>query len=160
MSSPPLQVWRLVKRNRAETAFDGEGAFRFGGRWNSRGQRVVYASSTLALALLEILVHIDPSRTVPELVAFPIQIPGEMLERGPHSNLDRIGDGLPWSLRDTRQIGDRWATDAKQPVLQVPSALIPIESNYLLNPAHPDFTKCRIGPPETLPIDTRLYHYA
>lgn len=160
MSSPPVQAWRLVKRSRRDTAFDGEGAFRFGGRWNSRGQRVVYASSTLALALLEILVHIDPSRTVPELVALPIGLPGSMVARGPHSALDRIGDGLPWPLKQTRQLGDSWIAAAEHAALQVPSAIIPLESNYLLNPAHPDFVQCRIGEPEPFPFDTRLYHDA
>lgn len=156
MSSPSLQAWRLVKSSRVDTAFDGEGAFRFGGRWNSKGQRVVYASSSLALALLEILVHIDPSRTVPELMAIPIEIPDKMVEHGPHSSLNGIGDGLPWPLKQTRQIGDRWLAGAKQAVLQIPSAIIPLESNLLLNPAHPNFAQCRIGEPEPFPVDTRL----
>lgn len=160
MSSPVRQVWRLVRRSRAATAFDGEGAFRFGGRWNSKGQRAVYASNSLALALLEILVHIDPSRAVPELVAIPIEIPRGMIEQGPHSSLDQIGDGLPWPLKQTRQIGDRWLAGAKQAVLQIPSAIIPLESNFLLHPAHPEFNQCRIGKPEPLPIDTRLYCHA
>lgn len=151
-AAPTVRAWRLVKRSRAATAFNGEGAFRFGGRWNSKGQRVVYASSTLALALLEILVHIDTSRAVPELVAFPIEIPGRMVEHGPHSSLDRLDDGLPWSLKKTRQIGDRWLAGARQAALQVPSAIIPLESNFLLNPVHPDFAQCRIGEPSPLPV--------
>lgn len=151
------QAWRLVKRDRAATAFDGEGAFRFGGRWNSKGQRVVYASSSLALALLEILVHLDPSRTIPELLAIPIDIPKDLVDHGPKSSLDRIGHGLPWPLPQTRQIGDRWIRAAKQAVRQVPSAIIPIESNYLLNPIHPDFARCHVGDPQPLPVDVRLY---
>lgn len=157
MSSPVRQAWRLVRRSRAAAAFDGEGAFRFGGRWNSKGRRAVYASSSLALALLEILVHIDPSRAVPELVAIPIEIPCGMIEQGPHSSLGGLGHGLPWPLKQTRQIGDHWLAGAKRAVLQIPSAIIPIESNYLLHPAHPEFTQCRIGEPEPLPLDTRLY---
>jgi len=155
-----VQVWRLVKRSRMETAFDGEGAFRFGGRWNSKGHRLVYASSTLALALLEILVHIDPSRAIPELLAVPIKMPESMVAQGPYSTLDRIGSGLPWPLKRTRQIGDDWLSAAEQPALKVPSAIVPVENNYLLNPAHPDFARCRIGEPEPLPVDTRLYQYA
>lgn len=157
MSSATLRAWRLVKRSRLDTAFDGEGAFRFGGRWNSKGQRVVYASSSLALALLEILVHIDPSRAIPELMAIPIDIPENQVERGPQSSLDRIGQGLPWPLPQTRRIGDKWIRAAQHTARQVPSAIIPLESNYLLNPTHPDFTRCRIGEPEALPIDLRLY---
>lgn len=160
MSNPSFTAWRLVKRSRVDTAFDGEGAYRYGGRWNSKGQRLVYASSTLSLALLEILVHIDPSKTVPELMAVPIEVPKNLLELGPYSALDKICESLPLSLKQTRQIGDIWATTAKQPVLQVPSAIIPIEHNYLFNPAHPDFSLCRIGEPEPLSLDTRLYQNA
>jgi RES domain-containing protein len=156
-ADPTVRVWRLVKRVRAVSAFDGEGAFRFGGRWNSKGQRVVYASRTLALALLEILVHIDPSRGMPELVAIPIEIPSRLVGHGPHSSQDRINGGLPWPLQETRHIGDRWLAVARQPTLQVPSAIIPLESNILINPAHLDFGKCQIGEPEALPFDPRLY---
>jgi len=153
-----VQAWRLVKKSRLETAFDGEGAFRFGGRWNSRGQRMVYASSSLALALLEILVHIDPTQRVPELVAIPIEIPADRIEEEPHSVLKNLAGGLPWSLSETRRRGDAWLASANQPALLVPSAVIPLEQNFLLNPAHPDFDRCRIGEAEALSLDPRLFH--
>ena len=75
-----LEAWRIVKSKHADTAFSGEGAARFGGRWNSRGVAVVYTSATRSLAALETLVHLNPP------VLFPYQIIGlrfreELLER-------------------------------------------------------------------------------
>ncbi|MGB0743532.1 MAG: RES family NAD+ phosphorylase [Opitutales bacterium] len=154
--SRTVQAWRLVKKERAHTAFDGEGAFRFGGRWNHRGQRVVYASSTLALALLEILVHIDPTGHVPELVAITIEIPVNQIETGPRSSAKSLSEGLPWPLSKTRQTGDAWMRTAKKPVLQVPSAIVQVEQNYLINPEHRDFDKIEIGPAEVFTFDPRL----
>ena len=151
-----VQAWRLVKASRAATAFDGEGAYRFGGRWNSRGVRAVYASSTLALALLEILVHIDPAARVPELVAIPIQIPAAMIERWPHTRLKRLEGSFARPIGDTRRDGNDWIRAARNPALLVPSAIIPIEQNYLLNPEHPDFPKLEIGPAKPFPFDLRL----
>ena len=151
-----VQAWRLVKASRAATAFDGEGAYRFGGRWNSRGVRAVYASGTLALALLEILVHIDPAARVPELVAIPIRLPTSMVGHAPYTPTDRLKDGFAHPIGATRRAGDDWIRAAQNPVLQVPSAIIPVEHNYMLNPEHPDFQKLKIGPAEPFPFDLRL----
>ena len=153
-----IRIWRLVKSKHAATAFEGEGAFRYGGRWNSRGQRVVYASGSLSLAALEVLVHLDPSAHLPGLSAFPIDVPGELLQVEDFSHLDQISGGLPWSLRTTCAWGDAWCTASDRPVLQIPSAIVPNESNFLLNPQHPDFTRLRIGLPETFTLDARLGH--
>jgi RES domain-containing protein len=151
-----VQAWRLVKANRAPTAFEGEGAYRFGGRWNSRGVRAVYASSTLALALLEILVHIDPAGRVPELMAIPIRLPASMIERDPCNCVSQLADGFGWPIGDTRRTGDAWIRAARKPALQLPSAVVPIEHNYLLNPQHPDFHQLKIGPAEPFSLDPRL----
>ena len=154
--SERVQAWRLVKAGRAATAFDGEGAYRFGGRWNSRGVRAVYASGTLALALLEILVHIDPAARVPELVAIPIQIPVSLIERDPRRGNRGLEGGFSVPIGETRRAGDAWIGSAGSPALEVPSAIIPIEHNYLLNPEHPGFAKIEIGPAEIFPFDPRL----
>jgi len=55
-----MRAWRIVRQDHGSAAFDGEGAWRFGGRWNSRGTRTVYTSATLSLAALETLVHLNP----------------------------------------------------------------------------------------------------
>ena len=157
MSTPNgVLLWRLVKARHAETAFDGEGAFRFGGRWNHRGQRVVYASGSLSLAALEILVHLDASSHLPELCAIPISLPPDLLTVKNFSAHDAVSGGLPWGLAQTRAWGDRWCTTGETPALRIPSAIVPRESNYLLNPQHPDFSRLTIGEPELFALDTRL----
>lgn len=65
-------VWRIVREKYAATAFDGEGAYRYGGRWNSQGRRVVYTSATLSLAALEMLVHLQPP-VVFRFAAIPVE---------------------------------------------------------------------------------------
>ena len=151
-----LKLWRLVKSRHVATAFDGEGAFRFGGRWNSRGQRVVYASDTLSLALLEVLVHIDSSGPTPSLSVIPIDVPLKAISYEHFSTLETVSGGLPWSLGQTRAWGDEWNKVGKTAVLSVPSTIVPNESNYLINPSHPSLKELKIGAPQAIDIDPRL----
>lgn len=146
------RAWRIVKETHAKTAFDGEGAWLFGGRWNSRGTRVVYASATRSLAALETLVHLNPPMRV-RFVARSIEFDDHLVE---------VATGLPADWKEepppasTKRIGDRWALEARTAVFEMPSALIPEESNYLLNPAHPDFKRIVLGAPELFSFDPRL----
>lgn len=142
-----MSAWRLVKAPHASAAFEGEGAFRFGGRWNSRGTRVVYASSSLALAALEFLVHLDPAAPVPELTALRIRIPTAVVAAEESAD---GGTRLPLAVSRAR--GDRWAREGKSAVLRVPSVIVPVEDNFLVNPAHPDFTRLRIDLPLPLSL--------
>ncbi len=155
-TSSTIRLWRLVKTEHVASAFDGEGAFRFGGRWNSRGQRVVYASSRLSLASLEILVHIDPAGHLPQLSAFAIDLPVELLQLEDYSTLNQISGGLPWSLGQTRAWGDAWKHSKAMPALQVPSGIVPHEHNYLLNPDHPHFDRLTIAEPQEFSLDARF----
>src|SRR5207249_12186025 len=83
------ELWRVVKRKHASTAFDGKAAQRFGGRWNSPGRRAVYASATKSLAVLEVLVHIDVGGRLPRLVAFTFVVDDELVDRLPAARLPR-----------------------------------------------------------------------
>jgi RES domain-containing protein len=149
-----MQVWRLCKREHAR--FDGEGARRAGGRWNQRGTPMVYASESLALAALEILVHCDPAMLPPDLVAIPADIPEAVrIEPLAEDRLPRDWRQLP-APDALAKIGTAWAQSARSPVLSVPSAVVPRERNYLLNPAHPDFARIRPGKPEAFSLDRRL----
>jgi len=149
-----VTVWRLCKRRHA--ALDGEGARLAGGRWNSRGTAVVYASETLSLAALELLAHCDPALLPDDLVAIPIEIP----EGLPARRIDAAGLPRAWRLspapESLAQLGDAWAKGLGSAVLSVPSALVPGERNFLLNPAHPDFGKIRAGRAEKFALDARL----
>jgi RES domain-containing protein len=147
-------VWRLCKRR--HTAFDGEGARRAGGRWNPRGSAVVYASETLSLAALEMLVHCDPALLPDDLVAIPADVPEAVrVRRVEERDLPRGWRGQP-TPRALQTIGADWLEKRETAVLSVPSALVPRERNVLLNPAHPDFRRIRVGPAEPFSLDPRL----
>jgi RES domain-containing protein len=149
-----LRVWRLCKRVHA--AFDGEGARLVGGRWNPRGTRMVYTSSSLSLAALEILVHCEPALLPADLVAIPADIPPSLaIEPIDEARLPPDWSRLP-APDALAALGGVWLAAARSPVLSVPSAVVPRERNYLLNPAHPDFAKIRRGAAEAFSLDPRL----
>ena len=149
-----MQVWRLCKRRHA--AFDGEGARRVGGRWNRRGSPVVYVSSSLSLAALELLVHADPALLPDDLVAVDADLPAALRRR-------EISEReLPRGWRRTpppealADLGAAWLASRETAVLAVPSALVPHERNFLLNPAHEDFPRIRVGTAVAFSLDPRL----
>lgn len=148
------QAWRIVKEKHAATAFDGEGAWRFGGRWNSPGTRVVYTSATLSLAALEILVHLTPP-VMFKFVAIPVEFDDALVETVTSAALP-----VDWTLEppppSTQKLGDVWVKEVRSAVLALPSAIIPGELNYVLNPAHADFRKLVIGKPSPFSFDPRL----
>jgi RES domain-containing protein len=149
-------AWRIVKARHAATAFSGEGAARTGGRWNSRGEPAVYASGTLALAALETLVHLNPPVAF-KYVLFRLEFDDALTENLP---LRRLPAG--WRQEPpppfTKVVGDVWVRARRSAVLALPSVIIPAETNYLLNPAHPDFRKIIIRPPEPFTFDPRLWN--
>jgi len=147
------QGWRIVKQKHAATAFTGEGAAKTGGRWNSRGVLVVYASGTRSLATLENLVHLNPPLTF-KYVAIPVKFDDALVEVFPVKNLPADWRTEP-PPPSTKAIGDAWVKAARSAVLALPS-VITGDTNYLLNPAHPDFKKISIGKPEPFTFDPRL----
>ena len=149
-----LRAWRIVKEEYAANAFDGQGAWLYGGRWNSQGTRVVYTSETQSLATLESLVHLNPSVTF-KYMAIPIEFDTKLMETVAVADLpvDWTEEPPPPS---TKRIGDQWVTKASSVVLKIPSVIVQSESNYLLNPAHSDFKKINIGKPKLFAIDPRL----
>ena len=149
-----LTVWRLVSARFAKSAFSGEGARLYGGRWNRKGVALVYTAGTQSLAMLEMLVQDEPLRA--RYVTIEARIP-----KG--TTIDRIKiEDLPPDWRDIaareklQAIGSEWARKRSAAVLAVPSAVIPVETNYLLNPLHAEFRRIRIGAPQKFETDLRL----
>jgi RES domain-containing protein len=148
-------AWRIVKAVRVSDALTGEGARRAGGRWNYPGTAMVYTAGSLALAALEVLVHLDG----PQLLQSYVQIPVEFTERLCR-RLDL--DSLPEDWADnpapesTKRIGTEWIDAHASVVLGVPSAVVPDEFVYLINPRHSDFPDLRIGQPASFRFDPRL----
>lgn len=149
-------LYRICKTKHAATAFDGEGARLYGGRWNSVGSRVVYAAGSLSLTILEILVHLDYTPILPSYSYIRVKCAAEYI-----TNVNDIAL-LPsdWYSspppKDLQQIGDHWLKNLSSAVLTIPSAVVPTEWNYLINPAHADFALLEIDSPKPLTFDPRL----
>lgn len=145
-----LTAWRLTTPPYADLS--GEGARRAGGRWNPRGAAVVYAGDHPALAVAEYLVHVrDPEDLPDALVFLRIVVPdGVSVATVARADLEREDAawrraGAPACLA----IGAAWLDARAAAVLRVPSAVVPLAENVLLNPAHPDAAQCAIA--ETVP---------
>ena len=151
-----MRVWRLCRALRVKESLSGEGGRHTSGRWHVQGTRIVYASATLSLAALEVLVHVNRAYAPPDLVAVEIEIPASLeLERVSLSRLPAEWNAHP-APAAVQELGTRWAASRRSPVLAVPSAVIPREANYLLNPAHPRFGRVRIVGHAPFSFDSRL----
>ena len=154
MLAQSLTVWRITTQRFAASAFSGEGARLYGGRWNRPGQSLVYTAESRSLALLEMLVQDAPLRA--RYVLIPARVPDtvsiEVIEARALPE-----DWRSLAARDQLQaVGGGWLREARSCVLAVPSAVVPAEWNYLLNPLHPDFPQIVVGEPSTLETDPRL----
>ena len=152
-----MRGWRITKQKYVAMAFSGEGASLEGGRWNSQDVRMVYASSTLSLATLEMLARYGRiSSFLKNYVAIPFDFDTSLyLELG-KKDLPNDWKSNPPSTT-TQLIGDYWINKQTSAILGVPSSTVPIEINFLINPLHPDFKKIEILQPEQIDFDSRLF---
>lgn len=148
-------AWRIVKTRFAAQAFDGEGARLYGGRWNSVGVSMVYTAGSVSLAVLEILAHLENTDVLTAYSLCAVHFDDAVV-----TNLDRSLLPPTWrnspSPPELLAIGDAWIASVASAVLKVPSAVVESESNYLINPAHPDFASMVIEPPQPFTFDQRL----
>ncbi|HEX4030495.1 MAG TPA: RES family NAD+ phosphorylase [Terracidiphilus sp.] len=150
-----MLIWRLCRAMHAPGAFSGEGARRFGGRWNSRGVAMVYCSSSLALAAIELFVHLDPTQAPADLVAISALLPdGE-----PARTIEPADLPPEWwtDLTATRALGDAWIRASSSLTVRVPSVPIRPEWNVLLNPLHPRMAEFRIDAARPFVFDARMF---
>jgi RES domain-containing protein len=146
------KVYRLVRRERAAGALSGEGARRYGGRWNPPGGAVVYAAESRALAVLETFVHLALEARVLRFVLFTLELPGR-------ARLHRhAGTRPPRSLAASQEAGRTWLDRGDALALVVPSLIVPQEKNYVLNVAHSQFAAVRVADAEPFSFDERLWH--
>ena len=151
-----MLVYRLIQEAFRHEPLSGQGALLYGGRWNPKGLSLLYATESPALSLLEILVHINPS-TIPRCHLIIIEIPDSM-------NVYAANE-LPVSWRATGGVQPMpsqtfllpWLQKPDALTVSVPSAIIPIMANYLINPRHPLFSACRVISDDFFEIDQRLY---
>jgi len=151
-----ISGFRIIAPRWAHDALSGEGARKFGGRWNSPGRPMVYLGSSRALAALEMLVHLtSPLSRAKRYQIIQVEIPPELIATYPLGILPpKWQDHPPSSL--TQEIGDDWLQATGQLALRIPSILIPEEDNILLNPQHPDFYQITAHAPQDFTFDSRL----
>ena len=155
-----IEAYRITKQPKVMKAFSGTGARLYGGRWNSIGIEVVYASEHRSLSVLEVLVHIEDDElgsgtVVHPYLIYPLSFDEALLEELSGSSLPSDWASHP-PVRSTQHIGDDWVSRASSPVLSVPSVVVPEERNFVLNPNHERFSEIVIGAPVPCKIDPRL----
>lgn len=158
-----MRFWRICRRRfaadaatRAQRFITTEGARLYGGRWNSRGVRMVYASTSLSLAAVETFVNLEPNLRPADLIS----IEGEIPDALPIATLHPRSLPAGWHERrdeSLRRFGDDWIRTAQTAALLVPSAAIRSEWNVLLNPAHPDFPRITFKQPVPFEFDARMF---
>ena len=150
-----IRAWRITKAKHAATAFSGGAAKTYGGRWNNPGTAIVYTAGSTSLAILEMLVHLQAHDLMRRYVIFEVSFDETLMKTIDPATLPKTWHRSP-SPATVRQVGDDWVAGASSAVLRLPSAIVPREWNYLLNPAHPDFAKITIGPKQPIKFDPRL----
>lgn len=148
-----ITVYRLIKSIYAQDGLTGEGAKQYPGRWNHHGYPMIYCAATLSLAALELLANLD---TLPSfsLTYLQIDIPTSLVQTS--KTLPAGWNNYPKDIA-SQDFGTHWLLKKQTAVLKVPSVIIPIEFNYLINPLHSDFTKIKLMTSEPFSFDERFF---
>ena len=120
------------------TAWTGQGAKEAGGRWNSVGTAMVYTSEAASLTMLETLVHLHAANLLDSFTLLSVEVPNELIQEIKRESLpdNWMASEAPSVLAE---MGDQWTRSGEAVALRIPSALSPVEYNFLLNPAHPEY---------------------
>lgn len=144
-------VYRLVRAERVDVALSGEGARRYGGRWNPPGVPAVYASESRALAVLETFVHLTIEARSMRFALYTITLPRRArVQRLPERRSTR-------SFRSSQAVGRDWIEGGTSLALVVSSVIVPQERNWILNVGHPQFSGLEVSSPEPFSFDERLW---
>ena len=151
-----ITAYRITRTKYVATAFDGEGARLYGGRWNSVGTRMTYLAGSRSLATLEVLVHTEDTSTLEGFYSIiPVTFPEELVLKVAENELP--GEWFSEEpIAETQIYGDNWVREGRSAILEVPSAVTHEERNFLINPAHPDFGRIVTGTAIPFRFDPRL----
>lgn len=151
-----MRVWRICRQPYAAAALDGTGGMYTSGRWHAKGYPLVYTASSAALAALEVLVHVDPLTAPTDLRLLAVELPDDLSTE----TLDPAALPSGWNAVPApaalQTLGTSWLTSGRSAALIVPSAVITVEQNVLLNPRHPDVRRVRVVGDDAFSFDTRL----
>jgi RES domain-containing protein len=145
-------VYRLTTGKFANDIF-GTGAKIYGGRWNPVGFAALYTSEFISLAILEILVRATKNTSPSSYTLTSFEIPESGIY---HVQLKKLKPEWKYDLKYTQGIGEDFLSENQTLCVKVPSAIVPQENNFLLNPLHSDFKKVKIISSELLELDKRL----
>jgi len=153
-----MLVYRLTK-GKYKNDLSGTGASVLGARWNSLGVKILYTSSSIALAMAEVLVHLSISEFPNEpYYILTIQLPSNFTMKSVLPNtLNSNWNNLIDEMEETKTIGDNFIFESKHCVLKVPSAVVAGDYNYLINPANKCFSKIKVINEMPFPFDNRLF---
>jgi len=147
-----MELFRIT-RSEYQNDLSGIGAYRFGGRWNSAGNSMLYTSSRRSLAMLEILVHWQRPTPPPDYVVVVLFVPDTLASTHiPYTSHD-------WQMEQqwSKDTGDSWLNEKKTLLMRVPSVIVPSEWNYLINADHPDAKSIKVIHIEPFQFDNRLF---
>jgi len=150
-----MEVYRIAAAQHINNLL-GDGARRYGGRWNRKGTGIIYTSESRALAAVEYLVHVPLSIVPANLTIAILRIPDRVTAR------EIVSSDLPDNWRDypappeLAALGSRWVASEETLLLRVPSVVVDQELNILINPSHPDMKKVAITAVEPFRFDDRL----
>jgi RES domain-containing protein len=133
----------------------GSGAKLFGARWNSKGIPMLYTTEFISLALLEMLVHTHFKDFAIPLDLLHINLPDQPVTK--EITLPKLKENWTEDIEYSRYMGDEFIKSKQALLLKVPSAIVPEEHNFLLNPLHPDVKKIRISKIKSFRPDKRLF---
>jgi RES domain-containing protein len=148
-------AWRLIKTKFASTPLSSDGARLYGGRWNSPGVAVVYFAESISLAVLEILVHLEVAQLLEAYSLVRIDFDPSAVRTLPAAALPASWADFP-APEEVRAIGDSWVESAETLLLRVPSAIVPLEHLFVLNPDHPARQHLAVAPPVPFRLDPRF----
>jgi RES domain-containing protein len=150
-----MRVWRIGRFTDTDK-LSGLGGLYVSGRWHHGGHRVLYTSSTPSLAALEVLVHVDPALAPSGLGLLEIDVPDDIVvEACDAAKLTPQWQDFP-PPTELQDFGSKWLEEHRTALLSVPSAILSIEKNYLINPEHKDASRIRIVAERPFAYDPRL----
>ncbi len=150
------RVWRITHRDYKDSAFTGEGAKLFGGRFNSEGIPLVYTSGSLSLTILEIFVQNNDRDYFKNCIFFYADLAEELIFKPDPKDFPADWNQVPHG-QTSQQFGDKWISGRKSLVMQVPSVVVPVEFNFVINPHHPDFHHISYREFNLVAFDERLF---
>lgn len=150
-----MQVWRICRASDSDK-LSGIGGLYVSGRWHHRGTRILYTSSTPSLAAMELLVHLDPTQAPAGLSLLEVNVPDDLvIEICDAPKLIANWQDFPFP-KELQDFGSNWLMECRTAILSVPSAVMSMEVNYLINPEHKDSSRIRVTHEYPFAYDHRL----